>query len=290
MLQANHNSRIEVKMGRENGFTLVELLVAMTLALVVMAAIYSTYTSQQKTYIIQEQVSRMQQNVRAAINIMAREIRMAGYDPSDSGNFGITDVMLRDKDDNPNTAGYSSLKFTIDKDDAGTVGTVDSSETVYFCVFDSPVSAPDGSLDLAREVGGGGRQLLAENIEALAFAYAYDFDADGMLDTTGANNVIWAVDTNNDNALDLNLDTDDNGVIDENDDTNGDGTIDGIEINPQIPLTTIKAVKIWLLARTEKSISGHNNGGKYVVGHRVITPNGSYMYRLITRSVRCRNL
>ena len=131
---------------------------------------------------------------------------------------------------------------------------------------------------------------MAENIEALGFAYAYDNNTDGMLDTTGANNVIWAVDTNNDNQLDLNIDTDDNGVINENDDTNGDGSINGIAINPQIPLTDIRAVKIWLLARTDKPISGYRHTGKYVVGHRVITPSGSYMYRLITRSVKCRNL
>lgn len=274
-------------MSRENGVTLVELLVAITIGLVVMAAIFSTYRSQQKTHVTQEQVSRMQQNVRSAINIMSREIRMAGYDPSASGNFGITDIMLKDINDIPDTAGYSSLKFTIDKDETG---TVDSGDTVYFCVFDSPVSAPDGSLDLAREVGGGGRQLLAENIEALGFAYAYDYNADGMLDRTGANNVIWAVDTDNDNQLDLNLDTDDNGAINEKDDTDGNGSINGVAITPQIPLASIRAVRIWLLARTEKKISGHSNKGKYVVGHKVITPNQSYMYRHLIRSVRCRNL
>jgi type IV pilus assembly protein PilW len=64
---------------RESGFTLVELLVAMVISLVVMAAIYSTYHSQQKSYLVQEQVAAMQQNLRSAMYNMAREVRMAGY-------------------------------------------------------------------------------------------------------------------------------------------------------------------------------------------------------------------
>ncbi|UCF72314.1 MAG: prepilin-type N-terminal cleavage/methylation domain-containing protein, partial [Deltaproteobacteria bacterium] len=59
-------------------FTLAELLVAMVVVGVVMAAIVSTYYSQQKSYVAQEQVAAMQQNLRAAMFYMEREIRMAG--------------------------------------------------------------------------------------------------------------------------------------------------------------------------------------------------------------------
>lgn len=74
------------------GFTLTELLVAMTLAGIVMAAIYSTYTSQQKAQVITEDVSSIQQNLRAAMYMMGREIRMAGYDPKDAEAFGFHNV------------------------------------------------------------------------------------------------------------------------------------------------------------------------------------------------------
>ena len=77
------------KMMQENGVTLVELLVAMTIGLAVMAAIYSTYNSQQQQYLVQEQVSGMQQNLRASVYFIARETRMAGYDPTESGNFAL---------------------------------------------------------------------------------------------------------------------------------------------------------------------------------------------------------
>src|SRR3989339_279506 len=74
---------------REMGFTLVELLVSMAIAGIVMASIYSSYYSQQKAYVIQEQVAGMQQNLRAAMYHLERDIRMAGYDPTGKAGSGI---------------------------------------------------------------------------------------------------------------------------------------------------------------------------------------------------------
>jgi type IV pilus assembly protein PilW len=87
---------------RNDGFTLVEMLVAMAIGAIVMAAVYSTYSTQQKSYILQEQVSAMQQNIRAAMYYMTRDIRMAGCDPTGNANAGIT------------AAGPTSISFTRD--------------------------------------------------------------------------------------------------------------------------------------------------------------------------------
>ena len=64
---------------KENGLTLIEVLVTFAICGILMAGAYRTFTGQQKTYFIQEQVVEMQQNVRAAINRMMTEIRMAGF-------------------------------------------------------------------------------------------------------------------------------------------------------------------------------------------------------------------
>ena len=64
-------------MTEEKGFTLVELLVAVFVAGIVMTAVYSAYSSQQKSYTVQEQMAEMQQNLRSAMFMMTREIRMA---------------------------------------------------------------------------------------------------------------------------------------------------------------------------------------------------------------------
>jgi len=69
----------------KKGFTLVELLVAMVLSFILVGAVYGTFTSQQKSYTVQDQVAEAQQNARMAMNILLRDMRMAGYGMPDDG-------------------------------------------------------------------------------------------------------------------------------------------------------------------------------------------------------------
>jgi prepilin-type N-terminal cleavage/methylation domain-containing protein len=64
---------------KSKGVTLIELLIALVISSILVAGIYRTFIHQQKSYVTQEQVADMQQNVRVAINRMMREIRMAGF-------------------------------------------------------------------------------------------------------------------------------------------------------------------------------------------------------------------
>jgi len=85
---------LNYKEKREKGFTLVELLIAMALALVIITALSSAFISQRKTYAVQEQVSEMVQNARAAMDMITREVKMAGYDPT--GTLQKTDSTASD--------------------------------------------------------------------------------------------------------------------------------------------------------------------------------------------------
>jgi prepilin-type N-terminal cleavage/methylation domain-containing protein len=64
---------------KNKGVTLIELLIALGISSILVAALYRTFIGQQKTYIVQDQVVDMQQNVRVAINKMMRDVRMAGF-------------------------------------------------------------------------------------------------------------------------------------------------------------------------------------------------------------------
>ncbi len=63
----------------QRGLTLIELVVALGISFIVIAAVYRTFTSQQKTYAVQDQVAEAQQNARVAMNILMRDLRMAGF-------------------------------------------------------------------------------------------------------------------------------------------------------------------------------------------------------------------
>jgi prepilin-type N-terminal cleavage/methylation domain-containing protein len=68
-----------IKIKEDRGVTLVELMIALMMSSILIAALYRTFIGQQKTYTVQEQVADMQQNVRASIHRMMSEIRMAGF-------------------------------------------------------------------------------------------------------------------------------------------------------------------------------------------------------------------
>ena len=68
-----------IQLETNKGVTLIELLIALVISSIVIAALYRVFISQQKTYTVQEQVKDMQQNARQSINRMMSEIRMAGF-------------------------------------------------------------------------------------------------------------------------------------------------------------------------------------------------------------------
>jgi type IV pilus assembly protein PilW len=68
-----------IKIKEDRGVTLVELMIALMMSGILIAALYRTFIGQQKTYTVQEQVADMQQNVRVSIHRMMSEIRMAGF-------------------------------------------------------------------------------------------------------------------------------------------------------------------------------------------------------------------
>lgn len=61
------------------GFSLVELMVAMTLSLILLAGVLSVTYSSKVTYYENERVARLQENGRTAIDLMLRDMRAGGF-------------------------------------------------------------------------------------------------------------------------------------------------------------------------------------------------------------------
>lgn len=133
----------------QTGFTIVEIMITIAIASLVMGAVYTSFTSQQNTYVAQDQVVEAQQSARAAMTLMSREIRMANYAPL-TGGGGIT------------TANPTQLIFTTEIDNAGTL------QTIQYSLYDA---YGDGDTDIGRTVDAGAVVPLAENIDALEFLY-----------------------------------------------------------------------------------------------------------------------
>jgi type IV pilus assembly protein PilW len=152
------------------GFTIIELLVAMVVSLLALGAIYSTFLSQFKSYQVQEEVAAMQQNIRAAMYHMQREIRMAGCDPFDRL------ITL------PSSAPIPTSKYGVANYPINQIIEANSNSIVFM----EDVNPPDGDVNDPNEIigyslnvgnwnlvrnTGGGDQTVAENINALNFVY-----------------------------------------------------------------------------------------------------------------------
>ncbi len=66
---------------RQDGFTLVELLVAIAMFAMIMMGIFYLWSGDQMAYLQGSAAADTQQDARAAMEQLARDIRLAGYDP-----------------------------------------------------------------------------------------------------------------------------------------------------------------------------------------------------------------
>lgn len=64
---------------RQKGFTLVEILIALVIIGFITTAAVNIYLTQHQGWLMEEQVSDMQQNARVAMRELTTKIRMAGY-------------------------------------------------------------------------------------------------------------------------------------------------------------------------------------------------------------------
>ena len=61
------------------GFTLMELLIAMTLGLMMMMVVMKLYSGAKHSYLLQDGLTRVQEDGRIAINLITKEVRKAGF-------------------------------------------------------------------------------------------------------------------------------------------------------------------------------------------------------------------
>lgn len=85
-----------------SGFSLVEILVVLVIMGLVVTAVYATFLSTQKQAYTQEAVIEVQQNLRAALDFLVKDIRMARFmsPPEENALVNAPAQMLVDANDN----------------------------------------------------------------------------------------------------------------------------------------------------------------------------------------------
>jgi len=66
-------------MVRIQGFSLVELMVALTIGLIILSSVSMLFVSSKKTYTTQDRLARLQENARFAMQFIIKDLRLTGY-------------------------------------------------------------------------------------------------------------------------------------------------------------------------------------------------------------------
>ena len=144
-----------------HGMTLIELLVVLIICSMLIGGIYRLFIGQSKAYTVQDQVVEVQQNTRAAMEILLRDLRMTGF------NDDRTPLV------------------TVPKP---SVVPEDHAITVFYEYDNAQYQIRywvDGSSRLMRQEtidGASTTQPLLENVRAFNLAYGVDENEDGAMD------------------------------------------------------------------------------------------------------------
>jgi type IV pilus assembly protein PilW len=140
------------------GFTLIELLISLAVSMVVLSALTGIFVIQRKAYSNQEQIVEITQVARAAMDMIGREIRAAGY-------YSTSNPMQCLNSGKPHFVGIpvniSRLEILTDLNGDG--DTEDENEHIIYTY--------DSVNKMIRRNTGGGAQPFAENIQTFTFDF-----------------------------------------------------------------------------------------------------------------------
>ena len=74
---------------KQSGFSILEIMVYIAISSTVVASMYQTFYAQQKSYVTQNTLTEIQQNLRSGMYLMTKDIRSTGYNPNGKATVGF---------------------------------------------------------------------------------------------------------------------------------------------------------------------------------------------------------
>lgn len=92
----------------QSGFSLVEVLVTLAISLILLAGVWNMFLASRQAYRTNEALSQVQENGRFAVDLLSREVRVAGYKGACGSDTPINNLL------NPAGAGYDADLYNLD--------------------------------------------------------------------------------------------------------------------------------------------------------------------------------
>ena len=297
------------------GFTLIELLIAMAISGIVAGAIFTAFQSQQKSYLLQDQVTEMQQNLRGAMLMISGDARMAGF------GFGgyVNSINNQNENDDPDNPDCLDILYA----DAGVTTNLRADMPPQSAIFG--VDSTDGfAINDLIIITDGTNGTLLRITQVLTGSIKLQHNPSAVINPPGGHNTFptpdgygpgskiyklrylsYDIDNTDPNHPTMRVDFDgpfggggyqpladnvedlqaafifeDGGEADTYDDTDGDDTND---------YDDIRSVRITILARTDRTDSGFSGQRPAIEDHAAGNPD-NYRRRLLTSVIKIRNL
>lgn len=160
----------------QKGITLLELLVALIISAIAVAGIYRLFVMQSRAYTTQEQVVEVQQGARSAMEILLRDLRMAGFDDDANPAITIINPVAYPLSDNSITVSYEYFNRNSGQYEMHTVTySLNGSDLMRQLTVDN-VAQP--------------AEPILPNVDSLIFSYGVDQNNDGIMDDQNSNGII----------------------------------------------------------------------------------------------------
>ena len=183
---------IASKRKTQNGFTIIEVMIAVVISSVLITAVYQTFHSQQRSYTMQNEAAAMEQNLRGSLYLLTKELRSAGYNPQQETTENFRFVTSFPAPNNLFTVNYDgsggsesnahfTVAFTLDTDGSGGIESNRNEQIAY--KFDKDTKTlqrfNDSQPDITKKW-----EIVASNIDAVYFTY---YDNNKTITTDPAN-------------------------------------------------------------------------------------------------------
>ncbi len=120
---------------RQNGFGLIEIMISLVVGLILTAGVIQIFAANKQSYRVIDAESRIQENARFALDVLSRDIRMAGY----QGCAGSARVLVNTLNDT------SSFLYNFD---IAIEGFEASSDNAWTPTVPSSITSPLGGRDI----------------------------------------------------------------------------------------------------------------------------------------------
>ena len=167
---------------QQTGMTLIELLIALSIASILMFGVGTVYVSSKRGYNIQDNLARQQENSRFSLEVLMRDLRMAGYPKT----FVKDPIMTAATQTSDGGGGNDTItvQYESGNDCLGQQTPANSciDDTTKQCAINKYYISTDASgFNHLYCLGNGGANpdIIAEDITNLQIQYGVDTDTSG---------------------------------------------------------------------------------------------------------------